>query len=438
MIFLALNELNIDYVRRYTSRGLLPAFEQLLSTEYAETISEGDSIHLEPWIQWVTVHTGKEFSEHGVFRLGDITQRRDLVQIFEDLESAGCSVGVVSAFNADNRLRHAEFFIPDPWTETACTGSAFLRRVSRAVSGCVNRHSTRGFAFADLFWIGAAAAAYVGPKAWPTFWRLGLQAKKPGVQSMILDLLLAEMFQSLVRKHRPAYAHLFLNAAAHIQHHYLFNSSEYDGTQSNPAGYCPKSWDPLLQVLMVYDTILANLLKLKQTVIVATALSQVPQPQRMFYWRPTDHRSFLRDLGIDEPFEVTSLMSRDFRIEVDSPETGKVIERKLLSWVESANGSQIFSVDNRGRSLFVELVFAGDLNRHVKFRSTEGFEVSNLVSKLAFVAIKNGKHHNIGHVFSNRNLKLQKSIPLRDLYDVVKQAAIAEARGGKPDGDDKQ
>lgn len=428
MIFVALNELNIDYVRRYIGKGFLPTFKQLLRSECVETVSEENSNHLEPWIQWVTVHTGKDFAEHGVFRLGDIAQRPELVQIFEELENAGCSVGVVSAFNADNRLRNATFFIPDPWTETACTGSAFLRRVSRAVSRCVNKHSSRGFSFTDLFWVSIAAAMFVGPKAWPTFWRLGLRVKKPGVQSMILDLLLAEMFRSLVRKHRPAYAHLFLNAAAHIQHHYLFNSSEYDGTHSNPEEYCPKHWDPLLQILEVYDIILARLLRLNETVIVATALSQSPQPQTVFYWRPKNHLSFLVELGIDEPFEVTPLMSRDFRIDADSLEASAAIESKLLACVNSLDGNSIFAVDNRGTSLFVELVFAGELHESVRFLRHDGLEISDLSRKLAFVAIKNGKHESTGYLFSNRSLQLPKQIPLKQLHEIVKRAALEEVR----------
>ena len=430
MIFVALNELNIDYVRRYIGKGFLPTFKRLLESECAETFSEENSTHLEPWIQWVTVHTGKDFAEHGVFRLGDITQTPDLVQIFEELEDAGCSVGVVSAFNADNRLRNAAFFIPDPWTETACTGSAFLRRVSRAVSGCVNKHSSRGFALADLFWVGIAAATFVGPKAWPTFWRLGLRVKKPGVQSMILDLLLAEMFRSLVRKHRPAYAHLFLNAAAHIQHHYLFNSSEYDGTQSNPEEYCPKHWDPLLQVLEVYDSILARLLRLNETLIVATALSQSPQPQTVFYWRPNNHLSFLAEVGINEPFKVTPLMSRDFRIEADSLDASAAIESKLLACVDPLNGNPVFAVDNRGKSLFVELIFARELHERLRFLRHDGLEISDLSSKLAFVAIKNGKHESTGHVFSNRSLQLPKQIPLKHLNEVIKRTALEEVRAG--------
>jgi len=38
---------------------------------YARTLSEEVYEHIEPWIQWVSVHTGKSYAEHKVFRLGD-------------------------------------------------------------------------------------------------------------------------------------------------------------------------------------------------------------------------------------------------------------------------------------------------------------------------------------------------------------------------------
>ena len=62
--------------------------------------------HLEPWIQWVTAHTGLDFAEHGVFRLGDIVAR-DLPQIWEQLEEKGLRVGAICPMNAKHRLKDA-------------------------------------------------------------------------------------------------------------------------------------------------------------------------------------------------------------------------------------------------------------------------------------------------------------------------------------------
>ena len=88
---------------------------------------------------------------------------------------------------------------------------------------------------------------------------------------------------------------LFLNAGAHIQHHYFFNSPYVDSPElQNPAWYIGKDDDPFLEMLKVYDEMLVDLLKLPNTeIIVATGLSQKPYEQLKFYYRLKDHASFL-------------------------------------------------------------------------------------------------------------------------------------------------
>ena len=118
-ILLGLNELNFNFINYYISKGLLPNFKRLFEMQKpVETISENEYDLLEPWIQWVTIHSGKTFDEHKIFRLGDIVNHPSVSQLFEELEAKGLSVGAVSPFNAENRLNDPAFFVPDPWTKT--------------------------------------------------------------------------------------------------------------------------------------------------------------------------------------------------------------------------------------------------------------------------------------------------------------------------------
>jgi hypothetical protein len=72
LILVELNEVNFEFVEHYTHRGELPVFARLIDAHgYARTRSEDVHEQIEPWIQWVTVHTGKGYAEHKVFRLGD-------------------------------------------------------------------------------------------------------------------------------------------------------------------------------------------------------------------------------------------------------------------------------------------------------------------------------------------------------------------------------
>ena len=75
MILLALNELNLDYIKGYVSQGKLASFGKLLEHGVVNTTSENKYELLEPWIQWATVQTA-DCDEHQVFRLGDIVETR--------------------------------------------------------------------------------------------------------------------------------------------------------------------------------------------------------------------------------------------------------------------------------------------------------------------------------------------------------------------------
>ena len=427
MILLALNELNIEYIKGYTAKGLLPNFNKLLLNGYTETTSESKYELLEPWIQWVTVQTGLSFKEHNVYRLGDIVERKDLHQVFEELESKGLSVGAISPFNADNRLIKSKFFIPDPWTKAKVSGSFLINNLSNSISKFVNSNASGRVKLSDFFWLLIGFVKFVRVKRWNHFFNLLRLRKNPGVKAAILDMILLEVFITLHLKNKPDYSHLFFNGGAHVQHHYLFNSANYNGAFKNPEWYCPKNWDPLLMILESYDRIIGDLLITGERILGVTGLHQIPHDKQTFYWRPIKHKDFLIELGIkDIEFSVTPRMSRDFLIETKSSENAKKIELILNSFKDSENDMNVFQTDNRGTSLFVEVIYSNDIKNNLFFIGNNGVKILNLKEKLAFVAIKNGKHHGTGYVFSNKELNLPKKMQLKDLKKFIVKTTVED------------
>ena len=428
MILLALNELNLDYIKGYVSQGKLTNFGKLLKHGVVNTTSESKYELLEPWIQWATVQTGKTYDEHKVFRLGDMVDRPELHQIFEDLEKSGLSVGAISPFNADNRLASSKFFIPDPWTQTKASGGFIIGKLSRTVSRFVNSNASGKVGPVDVIWLLLGFMVYVRVKRWPKFFKLVSLRKKPGVKAAILDMILLEVFVTLQKKYKPDYSHLFFNGGAHVQHHYMFNSSQYKGDFKNPEWYCPADWDPILMMLETYDTIIGDLLESGERIIGVTGLHQVPHEEQTFYWRPVAHKDFLLECGLKGEFKVIPRMSRDFLIEVTDDKQASEIENHLNQFTDSVRSKQVFNVDNRGTSLFVEVIYDDDLVEGMSFDGPNGVSIGSLRSKLAFVAIKNGKHDGIGYVFSNMPMDLPQEIRLTEVYDFIKRNALADAR----------
>jgi len=423
VLMLELNEVNFDHVRFYAERGDLPTLQQLVARHgLIETTSETSYEKLEPWIQWVTAHTGRDFCDHGVFRLGDIVNY-EIPQIWEILERQGLSVGAISPMNANNRCRDAAFFVPDPWTPTSVTGSALMKKVYKAVAQAVNDNAQSKVTPESAVWLVAGLAAYARPANYARYAAMVAKAaKKPWIKAMVLDQLLADIFIGQVASKKPDFASLFLNAAAHIQHHYMFNSGAYSGPNTNPEWYLPKSFDPVLDIYQLYDRIISQVEARfpDARIMLVTGLHQDPYPTT-FYWRLKEHAAFLKQAEV--PFQrVEPRMSRDFIIYCADEAEAKLAERRLAA-VRSLDGVPLFSVDNRGSDLFVMLTWPNDIPADFEYL-IDNATVSGLHDQVAFVAIKNGEHNGVGYVLDTGE-KLSgtvRQIPLREMPDRIAAA----------------
>ena len=428
-IFLGLNELNFDYINFYINQGLLPNFKKIFDIQPPiETVSEKEYKLLEPWVQWVTIHTGKSYDEHKVFRLGDIINNPELSQIFEELENEGLSVGAVSPFNAENRLKNPAFFVPDPWTKTEVSGNWVVKALYQAVHQSVNDNAKDKLNLKSMISLGLGLLLYVPIYRWSHYLKTVFNAKKPGAKAVILDSLLADVHLTLWKKHKPDFSNLFLNSGAHIQHHYLFNSEAYKGNIKNPEWYCPVNYDPLINILSEYDKQIGKLLRLRNVkILVATGLHQQPHDHLTFYWRLKEHVKFAQIIGIENFTEIMPRMSRDFLVKFKNEKDALKSEGLLNEFHASKDNVKIFEVDNRGTSLFVELVYPKDINENDSIYSKKSnFKIDNFKSYLAFVAIKNGEHNGIGYLTSNFDLKLERQINLTNLKSIIKKVALSE------------
>ena len=126
------------YLEKYPAR--FKGFEKLKKMHEINTVSEDVYELIEPWIQWVSVHTLKNFNEHQVLRLGDIVNFSG-DQIFELVERQGYKVGCISPMNTKNNLKNPAYFVPDPWTETHADNSLLSRNLHQALRQAVNDNS---------------------------------------------------------------------------------------------------------------------------------------------------------------------------------------------------------------------------------------------------------------------------------------------------------
>lgn len=422
MILVELNEINFDVVRKYIDSGAkLEGFSSLFDEGFRTTTSELKYEELEPWIQWPSIHTGKAYCDHKVFRLGDMT-KSTVPQIFELLEQFGYSVGAVSPMNAVNRLKAPAYFIPDPWTETPSAGGRVNKWVAEAISQTVNDNSQSKITVKSMVSLIIAFFRFVPASRFWFFVKYALSSRgKQWRKALFLDLLIHQIHVSLFRSKTPDFSAVFLNAGAHIQHHYFLSSSQISVDQSkrNPTWYVQEEADPVLEMLQVYDYILRDLQAMNAEILIATGLSQEPFMQSQFYYRLKNHEEFLGRLGINY-IKVQPRMTRDFLIQFDS-EQGAVDASALLSGIKATDGEPIFGeVDRRGSELFVVLTYDKEIHDEMWLESPAG-EI-NLSAETVFVAIKNGGHVAKGYAHFSEGLREfapESSAHVASLFGVI-------------------
>jgi hypothetical protein len=398
LILLELNEINFDAVQCYVDQGLpLPGFKKILNSNSITTQAETEYEQLEPWIQWPSIHTGKTFAEHKIFRLGDIVDYPE-DQLFEKIERAGFKVGAVSPMNASNKLKSPAYFIPDPWTLTPSDGSFFSKSLHEAISQAVNDNSQSKLTLKSIFSLGLSFLCLVKASRLIPMMKFAISSKgRPWRKALFLDIFLFEVHQTFFKRKKPNFSTLFLNAGAHIQHHYFFNSMFVTSEKlKNPDWYIEDKEDPFKEMLLIYDAILLKLLNSDSIeLVVATGFSQKVHKHLTFYYRLKEHGNFLNDLGIDFK-DIHPRMTRDFLISFETLEQANLAEKALSEIL--LHGERVFGeIDNRGSDLFVTMTYDKEITNNCSI-VISGLKTSWL-DHVTFVAIKNGEHQSKGYAY---------------------------------------
>jgi hypothetical protein len=403
VFYVQLNEIMFDLVHEYHHARLLylPQLE-CISREAAHTDSENRYELLEPWIQWHTAATGKTADESGVRVLHQSSQAVS-GDLFSRVRQMGVSVGSISYMNFEpSDTGGLDYYCPDPWSSSKAAKPRLLAGIGHTIAHLVNNnirgHSLPGksilFALFSIIFVKSPIRLL--------FWKNLIT----GVvfrwrRAIALDVFLFSVAVHYSKRLNTGFNSVFLNAGAHIQHHYLFASRALR-TSTRPAsvGFDVGMRDPVAEVYQAYEKLIATLMQSPSViVVVATALSQVPCEKPVYYWRLADPRVFLSAIGLAH-IGFQQLMSRDIFFLPPMAE-----RQQLLETLKSMNigGIPLFGEFREdGGKIFCTLTYGGEINSlsqiHVEGRP--GFRL-NASSYLGFVAVKNGQHSPKGYYWTN-------------------------------------
>lgn len=424
LLLIQLNEINFDMVSFYIKNGYkLPNFKKIYEKTIS-TSSETEYENLEPWIQWVSIHTGKSYNEHRVFRLGDIVNYNHL-QFYEIIEEMGFSVGAISPMNCKNNLIKPDYFVPDPWTDTKPSKGTIPKYLHKSLKQAVNDNSKgtiklssyimllyciiRTFNLNDLIKFPFRALKTIGSS-----WK----------KSIFLDEILHKIHLSLLNKNNTHFSSIFFNAGAHIQHHY-FHSSKVSSTNiQNPEWYVSKKDDPLLEVLKSYDKAIGDYLAIQNQgydILICTGLSQTAVIKNVFYYRLEDHSNFF-DLFSIPYIKIEPRMTRDFLVHFKDNSEALAVKDYIQGI--SIRSKKVFDhIDVRENELFITLTYDEEIKKEsiISYKSFNGNSLVefDLADKVVFVAIKNGEHSEKGYLFKSFDTDDNKQINIVDIYSIV-------------------
>jgi Type I phosphodiesterase / nucleotide pyrophosphatase len=408
LILLEFNELCPHLVDRFIDEGALPNFKRLREASETFITHTNDEV-LEPWTQWVTVHTGVPFSEHGIRDL-DEAEKVTHNTFWDDL--ADENVLLMSPMNVKFRRRNQWLFMPDPWAASQVP-SAELEPFYNFIRAAVNSHArtdrldlkvaTKAVRFLlahglTLNTINAAIRQLFGER----FGRRDVKWRR----ATILDRLLWDVFAHFWRGTRqPRVGIFFSNATAHYQHKYW---SHYDPSlfSLKPDAAEVETYGNVIRFgYQAHDRLIGKAMALAgegTAIALCTALSQ--QPMLDYEVRGGKHMFLVKDfaalqaaLGVSAPARAESLMAEESWLHFATEAEGAEGYRKFSS-AKTGDGRALFKLRGfDGRSFIIGCgVFASEVDPRTTVVNAAGASMSFHEHFLQMETVTTAKHHRDG------------------------------------------
>jgi hypothetical protein len=290
VLLLELNEINwavIDQLIAERGTHYLPNFVRLREHgAWALQAAVERPPLLDPWITWVTLHTGVRPAVHGASVLEQGVETILAKRIWHYVTEAGGSIGIFGSISAYPPTPTRGFMIPGPFAPSNDTFPASLRPVQM-----VNRRYTQAHAnttdapgVLDGLRIGAnllrlgmrpstcarIAAQLVRERVFPhARWR----------RVSLQPILNFDIFDRLYREARPDFATWHSNHAAHYMHHYWRAWDDSQFTTKSPPAERMKYGDAVPYGYRACDYLLGRAFRLlnnETILVVASSMGQQP------------------------------------------------------------------------------------------------------------------------------------------------------------------
>ena len=443
VILIELNELVPELMGRFMSEGQLPNFKRFHDESLVYTTDADESgDNLNPWVQWVTLHSGLSFEQHGVFRLSD-GHKLQAPCVWDSLSDAGYKSWICGSMNARFDRPLNGFFLPDPWSaglDPFPQGEfeVFCEFVAKNVQKHTDKNAglskkdafqflkfmlRHGLKMETMTW---AASQILGERRRDIGWR----------RAAILDKIQFDLFRWYYRKHNPDFATFFSNSTAHFQHQFWRNMEPEHFDMKPKAKEQVERKNAILYGYQRMDDLMGrfmNLAKPETTLILATALSQQPFLKNedtggKRYYHIHNAQKFAEKLGVSGKFEYEPVMTVQFYLRFEQEADAIVAEENVKAW--KLGDQQAIKARRAGNDVFYQCRIHDQLDENamlVSEKTGESVPFKNVFYQID--AVKSAHHHPDGilwvrgpdrtHRVHDEKISLRSVTPaILDMFDV--------------------
>jgi hypothetical protein len=364
VILVEFNELCLSLMRRFMNEGKLPNFQKLYDeSQVYVTDAEEEAPYLEPWIQWVSVHSGLRFREHQVFHLADGHALRQMC-IWDILSAHNHRIWVCGSMNIRYDQPINGLVLPDPWITQVVPSDSRLEIYWKFVRKHVQEYTNDRVPLSAADYLRFAFFMMTHGLSFDTVRAVANQLLSERhdhnrwKRAVILDKIQFDVFAHYFRELKPHFSTFFLNSTAHFQHLYwrnmepdLFSRKPSAEEQNETASAIQFGYEEM-------DGLLGRLYELADsntTLIFCTALSQQPCLKyealggKLFY-RPRHFESLLEFAGVSGFTEIVPVMSECFNIRFESDHSATAASERLARL--RIDGAAALFIEQRRNSLY--------------------------------------------------------------------------------------
>ncbi|MBT5047956.1 MAG: hypothetical protein HOM58_05595 [Rhodospirillaceae bacterium] len=415
IIFLEFNELCPPLLEKWMAAGLLPNFRKFYdASQVFTTMPDVESPeHLEPWIQWYSIHTGLAYDDHKVFNLTDGPSAGH-ADIWKLLQEAGYTVGNIASMNAAGLDQSGSFFMSDPWCASERAFPQTLQPIQDFVQQRVQNYSLPNEAvltstLRNVALLQRLVQSGLSARTISIILSQLISEKTGGNTSWkrvaLLDHILFDIFKKYYCSSAPSFSTFFANSTAHLQHAYwrFMEPEAFDITPSDEdlATYGSAVFFGYQNM----DRLLGRFFELEKrgaTLVLMSALSQQPFTKRetsngQLFYRPYDMDRLLGLLDIPVA-NAEPVMTHQYILRFDSEESKDSALPKLENF--TFDGTSVFDTGTSDdKSLFVGCGLFEEIPDNAKVtlpasrgtnekKETEFFDLFYKIDE-----IKSGCHH---------------------------------------------